>query len=146
MNKWEFPEALLRLQDKPHVIRRRTDEEEALAAISEELQRQHEAIQAVLDVPAVRTAIEKRERLERYRREGFDWSGVAIGRLFWRIIDADGSLFKYRISDIEFRGESVPHRIRVYTRWGSNMTEVTCDPETFAVSFGGWVEEEGSDG
>lgn len=146
MNKWDFPEALLRLQDEPHVIRRRTEEEEALAAISEELQRQYAAIQAILGAPAVRAAIEKEERLERYRQEGFDWSGVAAGRFFWRIVDADGSRIKYRIGDIEFRGESVPHRIRAYTYSGSTMCEVIFSSEAFAASFGGWVEEAGADG
>lgn len=47
--KWEYPEELARLTEPPRTIRRRTPEEEATAAICEELRRQHGAIMDLLD-------------------------------------------------------------------------------------------------
>lgn len=47
--KWEYPQELLRLEEQPHVIRRRTEDEETHALIGQELHRQHDAIMALLD-------------------------------------------------------------------------------------------------
>lgn len=46
---WEFPEELRKLQDTPSVAEWRSDEEIVLAAITKEMERQHEAIQFLLE-------------------------------------------------------------------------------------------------
>lgn len=48
MEEWEYPQELLRLEEEPHVLRRRTPEEEADALIAEELRRQHEVLMFLL--------------------------------------------------------------------------------------------------
>lgn len=139
---WDFPEELRLLQDGPHTIRRRTSEEEALAAISSELQRQHDAVQAVLSLPVVSFALQEKGRLASLARGEFDWSQVREGRQFWRLADFGTSRIKYTIRRVEPEGAAPPLRINAWATWGSVNSELICDAETFVASFGGWVDEE----
>jgi hypothetical protein len=143
MNKWDFPEALRRLQEGPHVMRRRTSEEEILAAISEEMQRQHDAIQAILGVGLVAREIEKKERLDRYFREGFAWHQVTVGRQF-RHLTADGAppWRVYTITAVEEDSSGKPRLIVGWAQWGAVRSEIKYAAEAFVASFGGWVDEE----
>lgn len=141
MQTWDYPEELLRFEEQPRTIRRWTEDERARALICEEVRRQHEAIQVLLGLPAVAAEIQRQERLETYRREGFDWSQVRLTRQFWRITEGGTSRIKCRISGIA-EENGVPHRIVAYSRYGSTTSEVTFGAEAFVASFGGWVEDD----
>jgi hypothetical protein len=137
---WEFPEELLHLQEEPHVMRRRTAEEEALTALSLESQRQHDVLQELLRLPIIAEALWYQGRVDAYERDGFYWASVRHGRSF-KYVYSDGTWSTYMIREVYGEEGARPVRVRAWTKNGFTLTDREFSGEEFAARFGGWLDE-----
>ena len=132
---WDFPASLLPNNSPTQQI--------SEWDLAEELRRQHEAIQSLLQLPLIAEALWYQGRVEAYERDGFDWASVQLGYSF-KYLFSENTWDRCTVMAVYGEEGQDPSQLKIFHRGGFTHTQRDISATEFAVRFGGWLEAEQS--